>query len=62
LLAARHDVAARTGVVVFEASDAAAVQCYLGHWNPYMEIDLAPVLDDEESTAVYRQILASNNA
>jgi len=57
-----HDVAARTGVVVFEASDAAAVQRYLGHWNPYMEIDLVPVLDDEESTAVYRQILAINNA
>ena len=44
-----HDVAARTGVVVFEASDAAAVQRYLGHWNPFMEIDLAP---DFRSTAL----------
>ena len=57
-----HDVAARTGVVIFESNDPALVQRYLGQWNPYMEIDLAPVLDDDESTAVYRQILASNDA
>ena len=57
-----HDVAARTGVVVFESDDPAAVQRYLGLWNPYMEIGLTPVLDDEESTVVYRQIIAVNNA
>jgi Protein of unknown function (DUF3303) len=57
-----HDVAARTGVVIFESNDTAAVQRYLGLWNPYMEIDLAPVHDDEEATAVYRQIIAANNA
>jgi hypothetical protein len=56
-----HDVAARTGVVIFEANDVAAVQRYLGLWNPYMELDLAPVLDDGEATAVYRQIIADNN-
>jgi hypothetical protein len=38
------------------------VQRYLGLWNPHMEIDLAPVLDDEEATAVGRQIIAANNA
>ena len=57
-----HDVAARTRVVIFESDDPAAVQRYLGLWNPYMEIDLRPVLDDAESTAVYRQIIAVNNA
>jgi len=57
-----HDVAARTGVAIFEANDPAAVHRYLGQWNPYMEIDLAPVLDDEEATAVCRQIIAANNA
>ena len=56
-----HDAAARTGVVVFEGNDAAAVQRYLGQWNPHMEIHLVPVLDDDEASAVYRQILASNN-
>ena len=57
-----HDVAARTGVAIFESDDPAAVQRYLGLWNPYVEIDLTPVLDDAESTAVYRQIIAVNNA
>jgi Protein of unknown function (DUF3303) len=57
-----HDVAERTGVVIFESNDPAAVQRYLGLWNPHMEIDLAPVLDDAEATAVYRQIIAVNNA
>jgi hypothetical protein len=57
-----HDVASRTGVVIFEADDPAAVQRYLGLWNPYMEIDLTPVLDDGEATAVYRQIIADNKA
>lgn len=57
-----HDVAARTGVVIFDSDDFAAVQRYIGLWNPYMEIDLRPVLDDAESTAVYRQIIAVNNA
>ena len=45
----------------FDAGGAAAVQRHLGQWNPYMGIDLVPVLDDEESTAVYRQILATNS-
>jgi hypothetical protein len=57
-----HDVAARTGVVIFESNDPAAVQRYLGLWNPYMEINLAPVLDDEGATTAYRQIIAVNNA
>ena len=57
-----HDLAARSGVVILESDDLAGVQRYLGLWNPYMEIDLRPVLDDAESTAVYRQIIAVNNA
>jgi len=57
-----HDLAARTGVIILESNDLAAVQRYIGLWNPHMEIDLAPVLDDEEATAVYRQIIAVKNA
>ena len=34
-----HYVAARSGVVIFESNDPAAVQRYLGLWNPHMEID-----------------------
>ena len=56
------DVAARTGVAIFESDDLAAVQRYVGQWNAYMDITLVPVLDDEESAAVARQIVADNNA
>jgi len=57
-----HNVAARNGVVILESNDLAAVQRYIGQWNPYMDIDLAPVLDTEESAAVARQIIADSKA
>jgi len=52
-----HDVAARTGVVIFEADDLAAVQRYSLRWNPYMELTIAPVSDDEEAAVVYRELV-----
>jgi hypothetical protein len=54
-----HDMASRTGVAIIEASDAAAVQRYLGLWNPHMDLDAAPVLDDEESAEVGQAIIAT---
>jgi hypothetical protein len=54
--------AARTGVIVMESNDPAAVARYVGQWNPYMDIELSPVLDDEEAAAVGRQIVADNKA
>src|SRR5215470_17471944 len=56
------DLAARTGVAIFESNNLAAVQPYVGQWNAYMDITLVPVLEDEESAAVARQIVADNNA
>ena len=55
-----HDVAARTGVLILETDDLAAAQLYMGQWNPHMRIDLTPVFEDEDATAVYRKILSSN--
>lgn len=55
-----HDFAARSGVIVMESNDLAAVARYVGRWNPYMEIELAPVVDDEEAAAVGKQTLADN--
>lgn len=52
-----HDVAAREGVLVLESNDLAAVQRYVGKWNPYMDIAVAPVLDDEESVPVCMGII-----
>jgi hypothetical protein len=47
------DMAGRTGVLIVESNDLAAVHRYVGQWNPYMDIDLTPVVDDEESAATY---------
>jgi hypothetical protein len=40
-----------------ERADAAAVHRYLNQWNPHMDMDVAPVLDDEECTAAVKAIL-----
>lgn len=51
-----HDVVARTGVAIFEAKDVKAVQRYALRWNPYMQLTISPVLEDEDATSVYRTI------
>jgi hypothetical protein len=56
------DMAGRTGVMIVESNDLAAVHRFIGQWNPYMDIDLTPVVDDEESAVISRQIIADNNA
>jgi hypothetical protein len=55
-----HDLAARRGVAILEATDLTAALRYAGQWNPHMEIDLLPVVDDEESAAVATRVLAAN--
>jgi len=55
-----HDMAARSGVVVLEAADLAAALRYAGQWNPHMDIDLVPVVDDEESAGIAKQIVAAS--
>jgi hypothetical protein len=52
-----HNLAEYTGVAIFEADDAAALGVYLGQWNHAMDLDIAPVLDDEETAAAGRQLL-----
>ena len=63
LLGRWHDMSGRTGVAIVESDDLAAVHRWIGQWNRYMDIDLTPVVvDDEESAAIGRQIVADNNA
>jgi hypothetical protein len=57
-----HDAAGRRGVVLFEANSVAPVQRYIGLWNALCDCEITPVVDDEEATVVYRQIVADNNA
>jgi len=54
-----HNLAEYTGVLIVEANDAMALSTYLGQWNPYMDLDVAPVLDDEETAAAGRTLLES---
>jgi hypothetical protein len=56
------DMTGRTGVLIVESNDFAAVARYVGKWNAYMDVDCTPVVEDEESAAISRQILADNNA
>ena len=57
-----HDVVGRKGVVIVESDSLAAVQRYMGKWNPYMGLQIAPVVGDEEAAVVLGQIAADNNA
>ena len=52
-----HNLAEFTGVAICEASDTAALSVYLMQWNGSMDMDIAPVLDDEESAAAGRKAL-----
>jgi len=47
-----HDTASRCGMGIFEATDLIALNRYLGQWNPVMDMEVAPVLDDEETAAL----------
>jgi len=57
-----HDVVARTGVAIFEARDLLAVQRYALRWNPYMDLTIAPVVEDEDAVRVYRQLVDASRA
>ncbi len=57
-----HDLAGRRGVAIIEAADAADAQRYLGQWNPFMDMDMTPVLDDEASAALAKSIVADHGA
>jgi len=46
-----HNEAEFTGVVILETDNLTALSTYLMQWNHVMDMDIAPVLDDEESAA-----------
>ncbi len=52
-----HDTASRTGVAICEATDLMALHRYLGQWNPSMDMEVAPVLDDEETAALAQALI-----
>ncbi|WP_428440243.1 DUF3303 domain-containing protein [Photobacterium sagamiensis] len=51
-----HDVVSGRGVAIFESESADALSAYALHWNKYMDLDIAVVLDDEEAKAIGSQL------
>ena len=52
-----HNVVEFVGVAIVEADDAGALSEYLLKWNSMMDMDVCPVLDDAETTAVGKKAL-----
>ena len=44
-----------------ETTDLSALNRYLNRWNPFMEVDVVPVLDDEETAALAKDVLADHS-
>ena len=57
-----HDVNARCGVAIMEASTTAALAAYLNRWNTMCDLEVAPVLDDEEAAVVGTEALKALGA
>jgi len=53
-----HSSADYTGVAILFAKDAKDLYRYLGKWAPMMDLNVVPVLEDEESARVGRAVLA----
>jgi hypothetical protein len=52
-----HNIAEFTGVAILETESTAAMSLYLMQWNSMMDMDVAPVLDDEESAQAGKKFL-----
>ena len=50
-----HDLGAGTGVAICASDDLAAVQSWALNWNTVLDLEITPVLDDDEAKAVARK-------
>ena len=53
-----HDLVGFTGIAIFETDDPKAIPAWLLNWNHAIDVEVTPVLDDEETRAVGRSKLA----
>ena len=53
-----HDLIRGGGVAIFEAESAEAMAAYSLYWNRYMDLDIAPVVDDDEARKLGKEIIA----
>jgi hypothetical protein len=47
-----HDLAAGTGVAVFECEDPSAMAAWALNWSDGMDVEITPVVDDETAKAI----------
>tara|TARA_B100000579_G_C22288373_1_gene601488 strand:- start:234 stop:533 length:300 start_codon:yes stop_codon:yes gene_type:complete len=56
-----HEPTSRIGFALMETTDLAALNRYLNQWNPFMDLEVVPVLDDEETAALAKDVLADHS-
>ena len=47
-----HDLVGGQGVAIFESDSIEAISAYSLNWNKYMDLDIVPVLDDDETREI----------
>ena len=50
-----HDVGAGKGVTICESDDLSAVHSWALNWNSVLDLEITPVLDDDEAKAVAKK-------
>ena len=50
-----HDLVGFTGVAIAESDDPQAIANWALNWNSILDVEVTPVLDDEEARAVGRK-------
>lgn len=50
-----HDLARGRGVMVVESNSLEALSNYAMKWNHFMDLDISPVLDDDETRALVKR-------
>jgi hypothetical protein len=62
LIGRSHDPAARSGAAIFETDDVMALQGYAAQWSPYLDINVSPVVDDEQAAVIATEVVAAQSA
>ena len=55
LLGRWHDLIRGAGVAIYEAKSAEALSAYALNWNKFMDLDIAPVVDDDDCRTIGQQ-------
>lgn len=55
-----HDLVGGTGAAVYEVENASVISAYALQWNRFMDLEIVPVVDDNEAKAVGQQLVAQS--